>query len=359
MDDRPPRDRTSVIAPTRRLPIADRQRRRAAYCTDIVLRRGRCTDEQAREHGRTGRRSPSEGPQVRAGGPTTDPKETTLPFDLTTPSPTAALTERISRRGFVAGLGALAALGATSRTIGTAAVGPVRPVTPLPGGRTPAPVSLWPAVVPRSVWDPEDRLLPADPPELSSSVERVFVHHTAVFPRYAAEDSASLVSRICRQHMEERGFSDIAYNFLIDRYGVVFQGRAGGILRPVVGAHAVGFNQRSAGIALLGDFETDEVPAATAEALIRLTAWLCLWHGIDPLGRSSQLSTGGATTRYAEGREIDLPTILGHRETGKGTPCPGRHMFAEIGSGRLASAVAATMGQAGASAPRRGPLPAA
>ncbi|MBW3619037.1 MAG: peptidoglycan recognition protein family protein [Actinobacteria bacterium] len=199
--------------------------------------------------------------------------------------------------------------------------------------------------------------MPPAPPELSSSVKRIFVHHTAVFPRYAAEESASLVARICRQHMEERGFSDIAYNFLIDRYGVIFQGRAGGILRPVVGAHAVGFNQESAGIALIGDFENDEVPTATAEALVRLTAWLCLWYDIDPLGRSSQRSTGGATTRYAARREVELPTIVGHRETGDGTPCPGRHMFAEIGSGRLASAVAAAAGRAGASAPRRGPAP--
>ena len=59
---------------------------------------------------------------------------------------------------------------------------------------------------------------------------------------------------ICRYHRDSNGWNDIGYNFLVDKYGQIFEGRAGGSTRPVIGAQAQGYNSHSTGIACLGTF---------------------------------------------------------------------------------------------------------
>ena len=176
-------------------------------------------------------------------------------------------------------------------------------------------LSVWPPMVPRSAWDPDGECQPRAAPGYAPSVERVYVHHTAIFPQYSPEETDDLVRAMCVFHVERRGFDDLGYNFLIDAYGRIYQGRAGGILRPVIGAHASGFNTGSAGIALIGDFDTHAVPPAALDSLDRLTAWLFEWHGIDPYAVTAHVSTGGATTPHPEGEHVLLPSIVGHRQT--------------------------------------------
>lgn len=190
--------------------------------------------------------------------------------------------------------------------------------------------AMWPPIVPRDVWDPEGQCERDGPVRTVGPVERIFVHHTAVFPAYPAEAGDDVVRAICLFHTGRRGFADIGYNYLIDRYGVIYQGRAGGILRDVVGAHAQGFNHESVGIALVGNFQRDKVPPAAAHALDRLTAWLADLHGIDPTAVTPHVSTGGPSTRYGAGEVVDLPTIVGHRDTGLDTRCPGDHLYAIV-----------------------------
>ena len=187
--------------------------------------------------------------------------------------------------------------------------------------------SVWPPIVPRSAWDPRGDCQPRGSADVAPSVERIFVHHTVVYPDYAPEEGDDVVRGVCLGHVNRRGFDDIGYNFLIDRYGVIYQGRQGGILNAVEGAHAQGFNWGSAGIAIVGDFQEGTVPPAAARALDQLTAWLADLHDIDPLGNSVAVSTGGANTSYAEGVEVDLPNVMGHRDTGLDTQCPGDHLY--------------------------------
>ncbi len=189
-----------------------------------------------------------------------------------------------------------------------------------------------PQIIPRDAWDPDGECRPTEPPE-SGEVEMAHIHHTVMYPTYAPEEADDVVRALCLFHVEARGFSDLGYNFMVDAYGRVYEGRAGGIDRAVVGSHAAGFNHVSAGISVMGDHETDPVSDETVRAIEELLAWLFITHRVDPLGTTVVESTGGAVpglTRFEEGEEVELPTIVGHKDTGNETLCPGRHLYAAM-----------------------------
>ena len=73
------------------------------------------------------------------------------------------------------------------------------------------------------------------------------MHHTVNANDYGPEDSAAIVLGIARYHRDHNGWNDIGYNFLVDQYGQIFEGRAGGIDLAIVGAQAQGFNSVSTG----------------------------------------------------------------------------------------------------------------
>ena len=167
----------------------------------------------------------------------------------------------------------------------------------------------------------DERIRRADP-NYCGTVKAAFVHHTVQSNGYSPSESAALVRADYLYHVRTRGWNDIGYNFLVDRYGRVFEGRYGGITRAVLGAHAGGFNTSTTGVALLGTFTTSRPTSPMLAALERLLAWkLDLTH-VDPCGRTVLTSAGGANTRYPAGRRVVVNTILGHRSTSY-TTCPG------------------------------------
>ena len=92
-------------------------------------------------------------------------------------------------------------------------------------------------------------------PQYDKVIRAGIVHHTAGSNEYAPEDSAGIIRSIYEYHTRTLGWCDIAYNALVDKYGQVFEGRAGGIDRPVEGAHTGGFNRDTWGVAMLGNFD--------------------------------------------------------------------------------------------------------
>lgn len=243
----------------------------------------------------------------------------------TVPSGTAGPPAgRISRRTFIGGS---AAAGAGLAALPVLAKYSFAGAAPAPrefGIRMGWPVPL---VVSRAQWGADEGLRIAkqagEAPIYDSPVTKLIVHHT-VTPNNTP-DPAAMVRSIYNYHVSGV-YIDIAYNFLIDQNGFIYEGRWSKDLVPgqypdgenlygmqVRGAHALNTNTRSIGIALLGTFS--DVPPSTAqvETLITVCAWKCARWGIDPLGAS----------QYVDGRVFD--NITGHRDTSS-TECPGNGM---------------------------------
>jgi hypothetical protein len=198
-----------------------------------------------------------------------------------------------------------------------------------PGRSTPAPQPLMtetPTIVTRAEWGANEAIRRA-PPRYADGVHVAIVHHTAGSNSYGAGQSASIVRAIELYHVQANGWNDIGYNFLVDKYGQIFEGRYGGMTRAVVGAHAQGFNVGSAGIALLGNYDDAKPTAAARAALVSLLAWRLDLAHVDPLSKVVRVSDGNP--RYPAGRKVTLNAISGHRDTGP-TSCPGTNLYAQL-----------------------------
>ncbi len=193
-----------------------------------------------------------------------------------------------------------------------------------------------PAIIRRSGWGADESIVRAQP-SYASAVDFAVVHHTAGTNSYSASESAAIVRGIQRYHVLANGWNDIGYNFLVDKYGQIFEGRGGGISKNVVGAHAQGFNTGSTGVAILGNYESTKISAAARAALVKLLAWRLDVAHVNPLGRLTWIS--GGNPEYPAGTKVNLRTISGHRDTGP-TSCPGSSLYAQLPG--IAADVAAT-----------------
>ncbi len=180
-----------------------------------------------------------------------------------------------------------------------------------------------PAIVPRAGWG-ADESIRRSAPSFAPSLRLALVHHTAGANGYSAAVSPSIVKAIQLYHVKGNGWNDIGYNFLVDRFGRVFEGRYGGVERNVVGAHAEGFNTGSVGVALLGEYGSLAVAPQARDALARVLAWRLDVAHVDPATTVSLISGGNA--RFAAGLPVFLRTVSGHRDTGF-TDCPGNALY--------------------------------
>ncbi len=176
-----------------------------------------------------------------------------------------------------------------------------------------------PSIVPRSGWGADEEIVRAKP-TFAPAVRLLVIHHTAGTNAYTPAQSAAIVRGIEVYHVKGNGWNDIGYNYLVDRFGTVYEGRGGGIDRNVVGAHAQGFNTGTSGIALMGNFSTAKPPKAQQDALVALAAWRLDLAHVDPL--ATVVYTSGGNAKYKSGKLVTLRAISGHRDTGP-SECPG------------------------------------
>ncbi|GHI08268.1 hypothetical protein Scel_65890 [Streptomyces cellostaticus] len=187
-----------------------------------------------------------------------------------------------------------------------------------------------PHIVPRSAWlDRATARHRRPPPRYDDKVVAVFVHHTDSPNRYDCADAPRIIRHLYSGQTGIRGWDDIGYNFLVDRCGTIYEGRAGGVDRPVTGAHAQGFNHRTTGIAALGTFTAGvPVPQAMTDAIAALAAWKLGLADVDPRARTRLVSSNDRS-RYRAGTTATLPVVAGHTD-GYMTTCPGAALTARL-----------------------------
>jgi uncharacterized protein with LGFP repeats len=163
-------------------------------------------------------------------------------------------------------------------------------------------------------------------PVFAATIKAGTIHHTADSNAYTATDVPRILRSIYRYHAVSRGWGDIGYHVIADKFGRLWEGRYGGLASTVIGAHAGGFNTGTFGISMLGNYElvapTPELVGAVADFL----AWKLALYDINPGGSVALTSRGGSTVRYPAGTTVRLPTIFAHRDTGR-TACPGAHAY--------------------------------
>lgn len=205
--------------------------------------------------------------------------------------------------------------------LATAAAAPRNPATPpLASGA--------PAFVTRRSWGADEGATRGT--SAADALKSVVVHHTAGTNNYSASQSAQIVRGIHTYHTRTLGWADIGYNILVDKYGRIFEGRAGGLHRNIVGAHALGFNTGSFGISVLGDYTSTTVPAAARDAVARIAGWKLhsTFHDSAKGSESWKVTTSG--TRFSVGSTRSLPRIMGHRDVNY-TSCPGARLYGDLG----------------------------
>jgi len=195
-----------------------------------------------------------------------------------------------------------------------------------PSGREDGGVPM-PGLLYRKAWNPDPRLRNGRP-EYNRRIRQVHVHHTVNSNDYARADVPGLIRAMYRYHTRNLGWSDIGYNFLVDRFGRLWEGRAGGPRRAVRGAHTLGFNHASVGVAAIGNFEAGPVGKPMIRALVRVASWkLDLYGDRDPR-RTVWIKSSGSD-KFDYGELVELPTIDGHRDTND-TACPGDDLYAAL-----------------------------
>jgi hypothetical protein len=177
-------------------------------------------------------------------------------------------------------------------------------------------VTPKPRIYSRSAWGADERM--RDRSSLHyGEVHGGFVHHTVNANAYSRKQVPSIIRGIYAYHTQSRGWSDVGYNFLVDRFGRIWEGRYGGIRRPVVGAHTLGYNDDAFAGSAIGNFDIARPPAAVARAFARLFAWKLSLHGIRASSTRQLIAS-----RY-------FRAINGHRDAGQ-TACPGRYLYAQL-----------------------------
>ncbi|WP_229758837.1 peptidoglycan recognition protein family protein [Peterkaempfera bronchialis] len=206
-----------------------------------------------------------------------------------------------------------------------------------------------PAIVTRAQWGADETLRDQTLPSYSpNGVKVVFVHHTANSNDYRCSTdpadpsgSAAVVQADYAYHVKANGWRDLGYNFLVDKCGTIFEGRWGGLDDghgpdlPVVGAHTLGVNTDSMGVAVLGTYTDVKAPAVVLTSLAALADWKLGMYGLTATGKSTLVEGADPTTsagkgvKFPLGTKVDFNTISGHRDA-FATECPGNALYPQL-----------------------------
>lgn len=160
-----------------------------------------------------------------------------------------------------------------------------------------------------------------------STVKAGVLHHTAGTNSYGIDDVPKVIRGLYAYDLHS-GWSDIAYNVLIDRFGRAWEGRAGSVTGTVMSGATGGFNPYTYAVSVLGNYETAVPDPAVVDTAARLFAWKLAQYHLDPNGYTRLTASGarGTTSRYSDGTAVTVPVVFAHRDVGY-TVCPGKNLY--------------------------------
>jgi N-acetylmuramoyl-L-alanine amidase len=197
-------------------------------------------------------------------------------------------------------------------------------------------VVAQPLINSRASWGADEKMRNGGP-YYNGTVKEGFVHHTAGTNNYTEAEVPKIIRGIYAYHVKSNGWSDIGYNFLVDRFGRLWEGRYGGITKAVLGAHTGGFNVDSFAVSAIGNYDKVATTPEMIDAISRLMAWKLSLYYRNPLGTTSLVSQGGGTSKYPAGSQVTFNVISGHRDAGN-TECPGTFLYDQLANIRTLTA---------------------
>lgn len=176
--------------------------------------------------------------------------------------------------------------------------------------------SAAPRIYTRADWGADESVRTWRP--TLGEVTGVVVHHSAGANGYSQSAVPGIIRGIYQYHAVTRGWGDIGYNVIVDRFGRAWEGRYGGVANAIIGAHASGVNGTMFGISVLGNYDQVAVPDVAFQTVARVTAWKFANHGISTAGSAKGINNAA------------IPRVVGHRDVGS-TACPGRYFYPRMG----------------------------
>ncbi|MBG6083585.1 S-layer homology domain-containing protein [Zhihengliuella flava] len=183
--------------------------------------------------------------------------------------------------------------------------------------------SVLDRVIPRSSWGAANALC-----SLGTTPKKkgVLIHHTAGSNDYSRDQVPGILRGIQQFHMsKDPTWCDIGYHMLVDKWGNIYEGRAGGLNLAVVGTHAAGWNGDMFGVSVMGDYTYATPSSGVIKSLQEVVGWQAKYWGYDPRARATMIAGGGG--KYAAGQSVTLNRVSGHRDVGW-TSCPGANLYA-------------------------------
>ncbi|WP_426592775.1 DUF4214 domain-containing protein [Cellulomonas sp. McL0617] len=190
-----------------------------------------------------------------------------------------------------------------------------------------------PTMITRAQWG---AAAPVCEPDVASQLVGAAVHHTAGSNDYSTvAEAEQQIRNDQRYHIDGRGWCDIGYNFIVDKWGNLYEGRAHSLDSPVIGVHAGGFNTGTVGVAMLGTYDAVP-PAATINTVAQIIGWRLAAYDVDPRG-TMQYATGVGENSRFQNQTVTLPRVFGHRDVAF-TACPGNGGYAALPQIRVSAA---------------------
>ncbi|MDI6100031.1 N-acetylmuramoyl-L-alanine amidase [Actinoplanes sp. NEAU-A12] len=177
----------------------------------------------------------------------------------------------------------------------------------------------FPPYYSRRAWSADETIVSKGAIALASDVRVVFLHHTAHGEKaneYECADAPAIIRAIQSYDVKIDGFSDLGYNFLVDKCGRLYEGRTGGVENAVVPAATKGYNTGSVAIAVIGNYETAQSTAAIETIVAQVAAARLGKYGYNP---TSSGDLNGKT----------FVRLSGHRDA-TATACPGKNLYARL-----------------------------